>query len=180
MSVLRGDGDGTFPSAVNYLVGYNGAQPTSLVVGNFTGHGQSDLAVTNWDSNSVSVLLNQNDGSEPGRGAAPKAARPAASPSRLPLPKGTLTAVAALKAQAVSLEVPASPTATPTMPPPGKDLLPPSAFLAAPAVEERSVRLARPSSMQVNGAARGNRDGGLLDELGGWGMTVTDSTAALL
>jgi hypothetical protein len=62
VSLLRGNGDGTFQSAVNYLVGYNGNQPSSLAVGHFfTGDGLTDLAVTNWDAGSVSVLLNQGE-----------------------------------------------------------------------------------------------------------------------
>jgi hypothetical protein len=65
VSVLRGNGDGTFQSAVNYLVGPNGSQPTSLAAGDFLGHGKIDLAVTNFIANTVSVLLNQGGTTAP-------------------------------------------------------------------------------------------------------------------
>jgi hypothetical protein len=84
VSVLRGNGDATFQGAVNYLVGYNGSQPTSLAVGNFTGHGMIDLAVTNWDTASVSVLLNQNDGMGLGQGVGPRPSQSAAARDHSP------------------------------------------------------------------------------------------------
>jgi hypothetical protein len=61
VSVLRGNGDGTFQNAITYLVGYDGTAPASLTVGDFLGHGQIDLAVTNITTNDVTVLLNQGD-----------------------------------------------------------------------------------------------------------------------
>ena len=44
VSVLLGNGDGTFQAAVNYGVG---TKPFSVVVGDFNGDGKPDLAVTN-------------------------------------------------------------------------------------------------------------------------------------
>jgi hypothetical protein len=57
VSVLQGNGDGTFQAPVSYAVG---STPSSLVL--FNAGGQSDLAVVNHDSNTVSVLLNNGDG----------------------------------------------------------------------------------------------------------------------
>jgi hypothetical protein len=59
VSVLRGNGDGTFQDQVHYPVR---ATPTAIVAGDFTGTGRTDLAVTNADDGTVSVLLNQADG----------------------------------------------------------------------------------------------------------------------
>ena len=46
MSVLLGNGDGTFQPQVTYAVG---AGPVALVAGDFTGDGRTDLAVANVD-----------------------------------------------------------------------------------------------------------------------------------
>ena len=70
VSVLLGNGDGTFQSQVTYAVG---ADPTALVAGDFSGNGRTDLAVANEgtldangfpdpDTTSVSVLLGNGDG----------------------------------------------------------------------------------------------------------------------
>jgi hypothetical protein len=59
VSVLRGRGDGTFQSAVNYPVG---AGANAVVVGNFTGDGIPDLATANAADNTVSVLAGVGDG----------------------------------------------------------------------------------------------------------------------
>jgi uncharacterized protein (UPF0548 family) len=65
VSVLLGNGDGTFQTAVNYTVG---AAPSSLVVGDFNGDGKPDLAVTkegtapDFTDGGVSVLLGNGDG----------------------------------------------------------------------------------------------------------------------
>ena len=55
VSVLLGNGDGSFQEARSFGVGNS---PTSLAVGDFNGDGALDLAVTNRDSNNVSVLIN--------------------------------------------------------------------------------------------------------------------------
>ena len=44
ISILLGNGDGTFQAAVNYPAGTN---PTSVTVGDFNGDGKLDLAVAN-------------------------------------------------------------------------------------------------------------------------------------
>jgi hypothetical protein len=61
VSVLLGNGDGSFRPAVNYNDAVSG--PASVAVGDFTGDGLLDLAVTNQRGNTVSVLLGNGDGS---------------------------------------------------------------------------------------------------------------------
>ena len=58
MSVLLGNGDGTFQPQVTYAVGYT---PDAIVSGDFTGNGRIDLAVANQTDNTVSVLLGNGD-----------------------------------------------------------------------------------------------------------------------
>jgi hypothetical protein len=59
VSVLLGNGNGTFRSAVNYTAG---TYPWALAVGNFHGDGNTDLAVANKGSGTVSVLRGNGDG----------------------------------------------------------------------------------------------------------------------
>ncbi|MBV8556968.1 MAG: VCBS repeat-containing protein, partial [Planctomycetaceae bacterium] len=64
VSVLLGNGDGTFQNPVPYPAGTN---PVALVAGDFTDDGHIDLAVVNEntypaDSGSVSILLGKGDG----------------------------------------------------------------------------------------------------------------------
>ena len=59
VSVLLGNGDGTFQAAVNYGADRN---PNSVAVGDFNGDGKPDLAVANLNSDTVSVLLGKGDG----------------------------------------------------------------------------------------------------------------------
>src|SRR5207237_9620955 len=58
-TVLLGNGDGTFQSAVNYDAGTN---PVSVAVGDFDGDGKPDLAVVNSGSTNVALLLGKGDG----------------------------------------------------------------------------------------------------------------------
>lgn len=60
VSILLGNGDGTFQTQSTYSVGH---YPSAVVVGDFNGDGDADLAVTNRDDNTVSVLLGNGDGS---------------------------------------------------------------------------------------------------------------------
>ena len=61
VSVLLGNGDGSFQAARNYAAG---AYPRSVAVGDFNGDGQHDLAVAtrHFPSEHVSVLLGNGDG----------------------------------------------------------------------------------------------------------------------
>src|SRR5437773_11481852 len=58
-SVLLGNGDGTFQSAINYDAGKD---PVSVAVGDFNGDGKPDLAVVSSGSTNVAVLLGKGDG----------------------------------------------------------------------------------------------------------------------
>jgi uncharacterized repeat protein (TIGR01451 family) len=59
VSVLLGNGDGTFRAKVDYNVG---TQPVSVAVGDFNGDGKTDIAVANQSAKTVSVLLGNGDG----------------------------------------------------------------------------------------------------------------------
>lgn len=59
VSILLGNGDGTFQSAVNYPVG---VAPFYVAVGDFNGDGKLDLVTANANSNNVSILLGKGDG----------------------------------------------------------------------------------------------------------------------
>ena len=59
ISVLLGNGDGTFQAAANYP---SGTDTTHLAVGDFNGDGKLDLIATNGGDNTVSILLGNGDG----------------------------------------------------------------------------------------------------------------------
>ncbi len=59
VTVILGNGDGTFQSAADYNVGQN---LTSIAAGDFSGNGKLDLAVANQNRNNVAVLLGNGDG----------------------------------------------------------------------------------------------------------------------
>jgi hypothetical protein len=59
VSVLLGNGDGTFQAHVDYNVG---AAPIALATGDFNGDGHLDLAVANSGGNTISILLGNGDG----------------------------------------------------------------------------------------------------------------------
>src|SRR5262249_38893390 len=59
VSVLLGNGDGTFRVSGRYAVGTG---PISIVSGDFDGDGRLDLAVSNRDSDALSVLFGRGDG----------------------------------------------------------------------------------------------------------------------
>jgi hypothetical protein len=59
VSVLLGNGDGTFQPQVAYAVG---DLPLAITVGDFNGDGKPDLAVANFAEDTVSVLLGNGDG----------------------------------------------------------------------------------------------------------------------
>ncbi|BBI30845.1 FG-GAP-like repeat-containing protein [Cohnella abietis] len=59
ISVLLGNGDGTFGSEVTYNAG---GQAIAITNADFNGDGHIDLATANWSSHSVSILLGNGDG----------------------------------------------------------------------------------------------------------------------
>lgn len=59
VTILLGNGDGTFRAGVDYGVDQG---PLSVAVGDFKGDGKLDLAVTNFNSQTVSVLFGNGDG----------------------------------------------------------------------------------------------------------------------
>ena len=59
LSVLLGNGDGTFRSPMNFFAGY-GAY--TLVTADFNGDGKVDAAVTNYSANTVNVMLGNGNG----------------------------------------------------------------------------------------------------------------------
>ena len=60
VSVLLGNGDGTFRLPTPYEVG--GSTPVAVAVGDFNGDGNPDLAVVVTTTNSVAILLGNGDG----------------------------------------------------------------------------------------------------------------------
>jgi hypothetical protein len=60
VSVLLGNGDGTFQNAINFAAGHG---PHSVAVGDFNGDGLEDLATANSGTTSVSLLPGNGDGS---------------------------------------------------------------------------------------------------------------------
>jgi FG-GAP-like repeat/RTX calcium-binding nonapeptide repeat (4 copies) len=77
VSVLMGNGNGTFQPASSYATGAN---PRSVAVGDFTGDGKPDVVTANEGGGGVSVLVGNGDGTfQPARdvatgGGAPQAA----------------------------------------------------------------------------------------------------------
>jgi len=59
VSVLRGNGNGTFRPALTFAAGRD---PRSVAVGDFNGDGKPDLAVVNSAPSTVSVLVGNGDG----------------------------------------------------------------------------------------------------------------------
>ena len=59
VSVLLGNGDGTFTSRMDYEVG---SRPISVTAGDVNGDGVPDLVTANYSGDSVSVLLGNGDG----------------------------------------------------------------------------------------------------------------------
>src|SRR3989440_597917 len=59
VSVLVGNGDGTFQAALTFAAG---SGPSSVAAGDFNGDGKLDLAVASRGSSLVSVLLGNGDG----------------------------------------------------------------------------------------------------------------------
>ena len=60
VSILLGNGDGTFAAATNFGVG---DLPQSVSVSDFNGDGNQDLVTANTSSDDVSILLGDGSGS---------------------------------------------------------------------------------------------------------------------
>jgi hypothetical protein len=61
ISVLLGKGDGTFQPATNYVLTV-GANPYQVAVGDFNHDGKPDLAVADFNTNTISILIGNGDG----------------------------------------------------------------------------------------------------------------------
>lgn len=61
VTILLGNGDGTFTQATGSPIPV-GSAPYAIATGDFTGSGKLDLAVANYGSNNVSMLLGNGDG----------------------------------------------------------------------------------------------------------------------
>jgi hypothetical protein len=61
LTILLGNGDGTFTPAPGSPAPIGSGQ-NAMVVADLNGDGKLDVAVTNYESNSVSVLLGNGDG----------------------------------------------------------------------------------------------------------------------
>jgi hypothetical protein len=59
VSILLGNGDGTFAAPANYATGVD---PTAVAFGDFNGDGKLDLVTTNRASYTISILLGNGDG----------------------------------------------------------------------------------------------------------------------
>ena len=64
VSVFLNQGNGTFTSTANYTL-TTGYQPVSVAIGDLNSDGKPDLAVANVLSNTISVFLNQGNGTFP-------------------------------------------------------------------------------------------------------------------
>ena len=62
VSVLLGNGDGTFHSPVAYATGSSGDHPIAVSAVDFNGDNKLDLAVTNLNAKTVAILLGNGDG----------------------------------------------------------------------------------------------------------------------
>ena len=70
ITILLGNGDGTF-SVPDVTTPTTGSNPLSMVGGDFNGDGHMDLAVANYRSNTVTILLGNGDGSFTATAATP-------------------------------------------------------------------------------------------------------------
>jgi hypothetical protein len=74
VSVFLGNGDGTFGPKNRFPI--VGNYPAAIAVGDFNGDGNPDLAVTNYNDSTVSVLLGDGQGGLTSSGAFPCGPRP--------------------------------------------------------------------------------------------------------
>jgi hypothetical protein len=125
VSVLLGNGDGSFQDPSSFAAGMS---PSAVAVADFNGDNWPDLAVANFGSNDVSILLNDQDwsgGSDgPSHGSSGRvtgSVKAAASEPEALLP--SKLSAADLRASHSGAEP--APTGTTTMPTPRAEMAPP-------------------------------------------------------
>jgi hypothetical protein len=164
VSVLLGQGGGTFLPAHSYAAGYN---PFSVAVGDFNGDGFPDLAVANPYSNGVSILLNDatwagGPGRARGGPSHPAVPEPLPPPAVLPFPRGEGPRLG----PSVLLSLPPPPGNRPVIEPPASLSLP-GADPPRPTILAALLWEGRPSGLtdpRVGPPARG-APGAALDHL---------------
>jgi hypothetical protein len=63
VSILLGNGDGTFQAPFSYPTSvFMNPYPVSVTIGDFNGDGKLDLAIANFNSSTVAILLGNGDG----------------------------------------------------------------------------------------------------------------------
>jgi len=83
VSVLLGNGDGTFQAAVTYPTGNAGDHPVAVTTFDFNGDGALDLAVSNLNAENVAILLGNGDGTFQPRATYPSTNGPFIGPSAM-------------------------------------------------------------------------------------------------
>src|SRR5262249_41496754 len=63
VAIFLGNGDGTFQAAVPYSTTTGSIGPDAIATGDFDGDGKTDLAISEQDNNTVSILLGNGNGS---------------------------------------------------------------------------------------------------------------------
>src|SRR5262249_13877338 len=136
MSVLRGNGDGTFGPETSYAIG---TDASGIVADDFNGDGAPDLAVLHTNRGrgvqrgDISIVLNRNDGTAPARHAGAKSPHQAAARAHRAQPDATLGRAVAPTPAALSLDTTAS------APSAGPRVSPADAYFAALAAVERDL-----------------------------------------
>ena len=62
VTILPGNGDGTFRTPTVVTLGNNQSGPKGIVAGDFAGNGQTDIAVADYNTSDISVLMNDGNG----------------------------------------------------------------------------------------------------------------------
>jgi hypothetical protein len=109
VSVLLGNGDGTFQPALDYPVS---GHPYHVAVGDFNGDGFADLVTANSSTDNVSVLLNAADwGPAPRAGLRPVSNLPQGGnrPERAPAPNNRITPAPETRGAPVNARPPEAP-----------------------------------------------------------------------
>src|SRR5207253_1733034 len=62
VSILLGQGDGTFQAPTGYSTGASGSHPIAVSAADFNGDGKLDLAVTTLNTRNIAILIGNGDG----------------------------------------------------------------------------------------------------------------------